>query len=119
VIDPRLATLKEREWQRMVLALAKQGGWIWHHELPSQRASGAWSTHKSGEPGFPDLVLAHHSGQVIFVELKAARGRTTAHQEMWLKLLKDAGCEVHVWRPSDRHEVEYRLIGWKEFVTKP
>ncbi len=114
--DSRAAAIKEKDWQRVVLALAKQGGWIWHHELPSQRASGRWSTHASGEPGFPDLVLIHQSGQVLFVELKAPKGRTTAHQEMWLKLLKDAGCEVHVWRPSDRPQVEYRLIGWKEFA---
>jgi hypothetical protein len=111
--------LSEKDWQRVVLAIAKTGGWIWHHELPSQRASGVWSTHAIGEPGFPDLVLIHPSGQLIFAELKSAKGRTTAHQDMWLKMLQAAGCEVHVWHPGDRPQVEYRLLGWKEFASKP
>jgi hypothetical protein len=103
----------EKDWQKVVLAIAKKGGWIWHHELPSQRASGRWSTHACGEPGFPDLILVHPSGQLVVAELKTAKGRTTKHQEMWLKLLQEAGVEVHVWRPSDRSAVEMRLIGWK------
>ena len=119
MIDPRLATLKERDWQKIVLALARQGGWVWHHELPSQRASGRWSTHVSGETGFPDLVLVHPSGQIMFVELKTAKGKLSAAQEKWRRRLMDAGCEVHVWRPADRQYIEYRLTRWQEFVTKP
>lgn len=112
------AMLNERDWQKIVVNYARLGGWMYHHELPSQRAHGRWTTHASGDAGFPDLVLVHPSGQVIFAELKAARGKLSAAQEKWLKGLRDAGLEAHVWRPSDKHQVGYRLVGWKEFVNK-
>jgi hypothetical protein len=119
VIDPRLDELNERDWQKLVVNYARLGGWMYHHELPSQRAHGRWTTHAAGETGFPDLVLVHPSGQIMFVELKTAKGKLSAAQEKWRRRLMDAGLEVHVWRPADRQYVEYRLVCWQEFVTKP
>jgi hypothetical protein len=111
--------LNERDWQKVVVNYARLGGWMYHHELPSQRAHGRWTTHASGDAGFPDLVLMHPSGQVIIAELKTAKGKLSGAQEAWLKGLRDAGLEVHVWRPIDRQHVEYRLIYWQEFADKP
>jgi hypothetical protein len=118
VIDPRLDELNERDWQKLVVNYARLGGWMYHHELPSQRAHGRWTTHAAGESGFPDLVLLHESGQIIFAELKTAKGKLTAAQKKWLDLLQMAGGEVHVWRPADRQVVEYRLTRWAEFADK-
>ena len=57
-----------------VIDLAQARKWLVHHDLPSQRRNGRWSTLVEGNPGFPDLVLARR-GQVIFAELKKETGK--------------------------------------------
>jgi hypothetical protein len=50
-----------------------------------------------GRRGFPDVLLAY-SGQLIFIELKTARGTGRLHplQEMTINELKKQGAHVYV-----------------------
>ena len=61
---------------------------------------GIWATHELGDHGFPDLVLAHPSGRVIFAELKSDKGKVSPLQSRWLSVL-ELGAVVWVWRPAD------------------
>jgi hypothetical protein len=50
--------VKEADFQKIVISIAKASGWLVHHPLPSMNRRGIWATHELGDHGFPDLVLA-------------------------------------------------------------
>jgi hypothetical protein len=55
----------------------------------------------AGDTGFPDLVLVR-DGRLLFVELKAERGKASPEQGEWLEALSGVhGIEVCLWRPAD------------------
>ena len=89
--------LTERDWQRQVLDLATLQRWTWYHTHDSRRSPA----------GFTDLVLVRD--RVIFAELKTDKGRLTTEQLCWQHLLRNAGAEVHVWRPRDWDAVKVAL----------
>jgi len=64
-------------------------GWLVYHTHDSRRS----------QPGFPDLVLVRD--RVLYRELKAATGRVSAEQQVWLDRLERAGADAAVWRPGD------------------
>lgn len=101
--------MTETQFKNWVIELAQIGGWLIHHDLPAQYASGRWATPIQGFAGFPDLVLAHKTGQLLFAELKTEKGKTTTRQDIWLGALALAGIENHVWRPSDKPFITHRL----------
>jgi ribosomal protein L37E len=103
---PKAPAISEKAWQTTVLDLARRGGWRSYHTFDSRRSSA----------GFPDLVLVRPP-ELIFVEVKAEKGKTTPEQDAWLE---DLGVVAHmvacvevvahhvrvfVWRPSDFDEV--------------
>lgn len=51
--------------------------------------------------GFPDMVLVRRDDRVIFVEVKGYGDSLRPEQEVWLDLLRSAGCETYVWTPND------------------
>ena len=95
----------EKQLQANVIQCAKLYGWLVFHAYDSRRS----------EPGFPDLVLAHPCGRLLFAELKTERGKLSAAQEAWLETLvmvtrvtwrygaPDGAVGVYVWRPRDWH----------------
>ena len=107
--DPRL--LLAREWseaalQRAVIEAAKMQGWLVYHARPGMMRSGKWATPTQGNPGLPDLIMVEGKVEgrprdVLFIELKADRGKVSPDQQRWLDALKEAGQDVRVWRPSD------------------
>lgn len=99
-MNPVLAErLTEADFQSMIVARAEALGWRVHHDRGDYRQCIA------GDPGFPDLVMAR-DGRVVFAEVKAAKGRLSAHQRLWLTELgfdadpPDRMVEVYVWRPE-------------------
>ena len=92
--------MTEKDFQKIVIIIAKASGWLVHHPLPSLNKRGVWATHELGDHGFPDLVLAHPSGRVIFAELKSEKGKVSPLQHRWITVLEQA-LVVHVWRPAD------------------
>ena len=98
--------ISERDFKNSIVTLARDLGWLVHHDLPSQRANGSWATATQGDSGFPDLVLVHpgdgaRKPMVVFAELKTQRGKTTASQEQWLTALRACGQMAFIWRPSE------------------
>ena len=83
--------LREADFQRQVLDLARIFGWRAYHPMLSK-----WS-----ERGFPDLTLIRPP-RVVFAELKRAKGLTTVFQDEWAQLLSACpGVEYFLWRPDD------------------
>ncbi len=97
--------MTEAEFQTQVLQLARLLGWRTAHFRPARTAHG-WRTAVSGDgAGFLDCILVRGS-LVLFVELKADRGRLRVEQEAWLEALRLAGQQVYIWRPADWPEIE-------------
>lgn len=65
--------LLERDLQRNVIALLKLRGW---------RVAFTWSSIHSPK-GFPDLVCIRR-GEMLAIECKRERGKTTPEQDAWL-----------------------------------
>lgn len=66
-------------------------GWRCAHFRAARTAHG-WRTAVSGDgQGFPDWVLVHPYGGILFVELKAAGGRLEPAQKDWGEALIRAG----------------------------
>ncbi len=94
--------MNEAQFTETVIAYATLRGWKVAHFRPAVDR-GKWRTAMSGDPGFPDLVLAR-AGRVVFAELKSASGKLRPQQEQWLSALHPkelVGHTVHVWRPID------------------
>jgi len=100
--------VSERQLQAAIIEIAKWEGWMVFHALPVQNQNGRWRTATQGHTGFPDLVMAHKTRGILFVELKTTVGRISDNQQAWIDTLKAAGAEIYVWRPRDLQEA--RLI---------
>jgi hypothetical protein len=109
--------MTETELKSVVLNVARRAGWLIHHDLPAMSRHGRWATHVEGTVGFPDLVLVHpNAGQLLFVELKSEKGKTTTSQDNWLAALSLANIEHHIVRPSDLEFITDRLINHQSFI---
>jgi hypothetical protein len=90
----------EADLQRNVRDLARRLGWdlVFHAMQPFHAA----------ERGWPDLVLLRvRDRRLLFVELKAERGRLSDRQEQVIEMLRAVTPDsVFVWRPSDWDEIE-------------
>lgn len=99
--------MNERELQSAVLDLAALLGWRCAHFRPARVMRGGRETYETpvdaDGKGWPDLTLAHpKQRRLLFVELKAARGRLSLQQIEWLDALTDSECaEVYCWYPAD------------------
>jgi Holliday junction resolvase len=56
------------------------------------------STNKNG---IPDLIAIKPTGEVLFVEVKAAKGRLSKLQEYRIKELRDKGFNVEVYTDAE------------------
>jgi hypothetical protein len=81
--------MTEAEFQKLVVALCKALGLLWHHCANARTCT--------GDRGLPDLVVAGPAG-ILLVELKSEDGVTTGDQDWWLW---QAGGFGRLWRPSD------------------
>lgn len=112
--------MTERQFQQQVLNLATFYGWRAYHTHDSRRS----------QPGFPDLVLIR-GPELIFAELKTAKGRVRTEQAEWITDLSRVHVAVHnaraaaerlatptlelpavdvyLWRPADFDELHERL----------
>lgn len=88
-VPPPSAKVSEAAFQAQVIEYAKGRGWQVYHPYDSRKS----------QAGYPDLTLWRE--RLVFAELKAETGETTAAQEKCIEELRAAGQEVYLWRPSD------------------
>ena len=104
--EVRDKALTEAQWATTVEGLLDAYGWRWCHFRPARTERG-WRTAISGKKGFPDYAAARDSlgyfgpARFILLELKSESGRMSPEQQEWHDMLKAAGAEVIVARPSD------------------
>lgn len=100
--------MSEEDLQQQILQLARLEGWLAHHTRPARTDKG-WRLPLQGDPGYPDLTLAHPDGLVVIAELKRERGKPTEQQEAWLDTMNGAELYSTLWRPSDWDYIEQLL----------
>lgn len=89
-------------------------GWLAYHALPATMSSGRFITPYLGDKGFPDLVLVHPVGGILFRELKGEGHYPTPAQRLWLTRIEQAakvGVTTGVWRPRDLQDAVEQLGG--------
>ncbi len=92
--------ISEKDFLQQVVDLARLTGWLCYHTHDSRRSC----------KGFPDLALVHPArGDFFMAELKTARGRLSPAQSAWIEALRQAGIEVHIFRPADFDAIVARL----------
>lgn len=110
-IDPNLARLTERDYQRRIEDLAKRLGYLVNHVNKATVAGGRFITPTS-HAGFPDLWIVGFGVLAVF-EIKRESARPSEikdAQKEWIRRLQDvAGVEAFVVRPSDWGHVEQLL----------
>lgn len=105
-----LATQSEAEFQDAVVELAKANGWTAYHTYDSRKSS----------EGFVDwLFVSERFRWTLFVELKKQTGQPTPAQIEWLRVLKAAGNDARLWRPSDWPEIEAIFTGRSYGAAEP
>jgi hypothetical protein len=118
-----LRPLREDDFQQQVIELARVYGWRVAHFRAAQTARGWRTPVEADGAGFPDLVLVR-APEIIFAELKSARGTVSTDQRDWIAALslveegiaqrtgappEDRLVEVNVWRPADFDTIHARL----------
>lgn len=116
------ASLSEAVFQARVVEVARWHGWsLKYHTLHARGSDAGWPDLVLGRPRqgsldaprepLPLPELDRRRGLVLFVELKAEKGRVSPAQRVWLEHLHDCGLLVALWRPSDWQEVLAVLAG--------
>jgi len=96
------ASMTEAQFQALVVDMARVLGWRVAHFRRATMANGRTVTPVAADgAGFPDLVLVHPDGGVLYRELKTNRGKVAPHQRAWGEALVEAGADWAVWRPAD------------------
>lgn len=110
-IDPDLAKITERDYQKRIESTAKRLGYLCNHVNKATVAGGRFITPTS-HAGFPDLWLVGH-GRLIVLEVKRESARPSEVKEAqkeWIHRLQQVpGVEAYVVRPSDWPHVEVLL----------
>jgi len=113
-IDPDLAKLDERTWQRRIDQRARGlGARTCHVRRAVMSGSGRIVTPTS-DPGFPDLWCVFETGRLVVFECKRESAPPSAVKEAqrdWIRRLqRNPGIDAYVVRPSDWPHVEDLLI---------
>ena len=85
-------SISEAALQKSLIEVAELHNWLVWHDNDSRR----------NNAGLPDLICAHPSHGVCFIELKSERGYLRPEQKLWRDTLIMAGAKYYVFRPRDR-----------------
>jgi hypothetical protein len=86
----------ERDFERTVVDMARRFDWLAVHYGGNLTGRAWYDT-----AGFPDLLLIHPSGTVLFRELKTRGNKLSARQQQWQQRLTTSGADTAVWTPDD------------------
>ncbi len=105
-----MAKTSEAEFQKQVIALARELGWRVAHFrgvrtlTPDGRM--IWMTPVQGDgAGFPDTLLLR-GPRIMVIELKIEGGVLDDAQSCWLAAFAQAGVEWHIFFPWQMDEIE-------------
>jgi hypothetical protein len=88
-------SMSERDYQEAIVEAARVCGWRVYHTHDSRHSPA----------GFPDLVLVRPP-QLLFVELKSARGVVSADQRDWIADLRHSTTvKAGIFWPQDEDEL--------------
>jgi hypothetical protein len=90
-------------------------GVVCHHSPNAARRNpitGARLKQEGMIPGWPDLTLVGPDKRVAFLEVKAAKGRTSDAQDDCLAMLRRMGHDVAVVRSQDEAVLMLQEWGW-------
>lgn len=103
-------TVTEAEFQAQIIEVAHLFGFT-VASFRAARTKHGWRTPVGADAeGFPDLQI-YKMERKIAIEAKSEKGKTTERQEFWLLILKLAGFETYVLRPSQYDEMVEILRG--------
>ena len=98
--------MKESDFQRAVVDLAKLTGW-----------KVAWTKYSLHSPkGWPDLFMVR-DGECIAAKLKV-KGKLTDEQRDWLEALSGAGVPAFCWTPDDWPQIEFILTDQRKAIME-
>ena len=98
LVSVESVTMSEAQLQDAIIELAHALGYRVAHFRPAQTSKG-WRTPVGADgKGFPDLVLAKPDKEVIFIECKSTKGKTSPEQEDWWRALMP---NYYLFRPAD------------------
>lgn len=87
--------ITEKQLEGQVRDLAHLFGWEYYHPWLSIHSPRGW----------PDVSLCRPP-RLVFIELKAEKGKVSEYQQKWLDLLgKCPGIEAYVVRPEDVEKI--------------
>jgi hypothetical protein len=100
--------VKESEFQKWIVDLAKTHGWrVWHVPTPMKPIGGNKFVPDSRGRGLADLLMFHESPpRLIFAEVKGHDGVLSVEQSEFLRLarlvaaISGGTMRVYVWRPG-------------------
>lgn len=101
----------EDDFLTWVIDLAHIRLWLVAHFRPAKTDKGWRTAVQADGKGFFDLVLVRDR-RIILAELKSEKGNLSEDQDKWMRalgLVDSRYVEVHIWRPSDRAEIERTL----------
>jgi hypothetical protein len=111
--------ISEADFESAVVDLAHVFGWKVAGFRPARTLQGWRTAVKHDGQGFPDLVMVNEKRHLIlFVELKATRGRLGPGQAEWGDTIRRAmigtpDVRHHVWRPADADDIARTLTAGK------
>lgn len=88
------ASIREKDFQQMIVDYAQLRGWLVYHPYDSRHSAA----------GYPDLTLVR-GDRLIFAEIKTAMGKVSNEQIEWKTGLEMAGQMHYLWRPDDWQEI--------------
>jgi len=113
-----LSAVGEEEFARHLKVLARRGGWCGYHVRYSEAVvEGVHTMRQDGHSdahGMVDWLFVNEQPglPVLLPELKSERGRVSADQQRWLRLLQAArGVMATVWRPTDEDLIRATMLG--------
>ena len=119
--DVRKATVKERDFQRWVIEVARTLRWkVWHVPAPMQ-----WTDNNRGfvgskdAAGLSDLIMVR-GRYLIFAELKGTGGKLSDKQTEFLAAVNEMVCEqvlTFAWWPGDERQIEGVLARPEAFTA--
>jgi VRR-NUC domain len=104
--------MKEAQFQKWVVDVAKRLGWsVWHVPAPMRATKAGWVGAKEAA-GLPDLIMLHPDPpRLVFAEIKGEKGKLSVDQQQFLAMaralsLYSTAVNAYLWTPGMEQQIE-------------